>query len=488
MRLTMKLASLIVAAVVLSHIIDGYLSVHREIDLFENDMRNDVRLLGLTLEGLVAHVWQSSGEKTALASIADANEKQNFVDIRWVWISAPPGSPFAPAVPEAKLKKAMLSGNTMLVRRDSSGVRRIYHYVPVNVGTGRSGALELSKNASYADRYIQVTILRTGILTVALIAVTAVIVGIAGVSMVGRPLSELTMKARRIGSGDLEGKVRIRGRDELSVLAATMNEMCEQLAAAIEKMKAESDARIAAIEQLRHADRLKTVGRLASGIAHELGTPLNVVSGRASLIAGGTISADEVTHSANVIKQQVDRITALIRQLLDFARRRSQAKTAHDLRPIVDETLDLLKPQVRKQNCELNVVADDAPVMAPVDPTQVQQAVTNLVVNALQAMPRGGQVQVELHRVRARPRGLQGGEEADYACLTVRDQGVGIPDEIRNHLFEPFFTTKEIGEGTGLGLSIVYGIVAEHGGWIDVESRVDKGTRFDIYLPADPSS
>ena len=121
--------------------------------------------------------------------------------------------------------------------------------------------------------------------------------------------------------------------------------------------------------------------------------------------------------------------------------------------------------------------------MARVDPGQIQQVLTNLVVNAFQAMPEGGRVEVRIRAARTRPPEVPAGPEADYLCIEFEDEGEGIPHEVQSRLFDPFFTTKDVGEGTGLGLSIAHGIVLDHGGWIDVESKPGEGSCFSVYLP-----
>ena len=252
-------------------------------------------------------------------------------------------------------------------------------------------------------------------------------------------------------------------------------------------MRQETAARITALEQLRHADRLKTVGRLASGIAHELGTPLNVVAGRAGLIGSGKLDAEQIAESAAAIKLEADKMTTIIRQLLDFARASTPRKLPVDLRTVVRQTIDMIDSIAEKQKVQLIFAPEADEAVAEIDAGQIQQVLTNLAMNAIQAMPQGGQVQFS-HPTAAsgrRPAPHEGepdGPSAFYA-IEVRDQGVGISEEHMQQLFEPFFTTKEVGAGTGLGLSIAYGIVQEHGGWIDVTSRVGEGSCFTVFLP-----
>ncbi|HEV2969525.1 MAG TPA: HAMP domain-containing sensor histidine kinase, partial [Pirellulales bacterium] len=329
---------------------------------------------------------------------------------------------------------------------------------------------------------------------------------------------ELTEKTRRVAAGDLDGPVNLRSHDELAELGESLNQMCSRLADSQNKIREETAARIAAIEQLRHTDRLNTVGRLAAGIAHELGTPLNVVAGRAGLILSGRLAPDEIGVSAAAIKTEADRMTKIIRQLLDFARAGTPRKATVDLRSVATQTVDLLRGLAEERKVQLCVAASGEPAVAAVDAEQIQQVLTNLVVNAIQAMPDGGEVEIGIGRRAASvleevhgglsptspspltgegrgegvaekkgtvPFAARGSRPGEYYCIKVRDSGVGISPEHRQHLFEPFFTTKGVGEGTGLGLSIAYGIVREHGGWIDVSSEPGKGSCFSVYLPAE---
>ena len=250
--------------------------------------------------------------------------------------------------------------------------------------------------------------------------------------------------------------------------------------------------RVAAVEQLRHADRLKTVGRLASGVAHELGTPLNVIAGRAGMISSGRLSPTEAAQSAEIIRNQSQQMTQIIRQLLDFSRQNSPRRVAVDLSSVIRQTVGLLMPLAEKR--EVTIEADDVStgLVGRIDVGQIQQVLSNLLINAIQAMPSGGVVKIV-----ARRRGLKPGESGpladssddeaatEYLVITIEDEGGGITEEHLDHLFEPFFTTKDVGEGTGLGLSISYGIVQEHGGWIDVQSDVGSGSIFAVYLPAE---
>ena len=239
-------------------------------------------------------------------------------------------------------------------------------------------------------------------------------------------------------------------------------------------------------QQVRHADRLATVGKLASGVAHELGTPLAVVGGRAKRIVRSA-PPPETGDDARIIVEQADRMAVIIRQLLDFARRRGAVKAPADVGALARSTLGLLAPFAAKRGVALRV--DDRTDAAPiaVDAGQLQQALTNLIMNGVQAMSAGGELSVAIERARLTPPAAVGGPEAEYVLLRVVDQGAGIQPEHLAHVFEPFFTTKDVGEGTGLGLSVAHGIVAEHAGWIDVASQPGAGATFTVHLPASGS-
>lgn len=485
MKLARRLTLWLLLGMTAILILSGYLRVKREILLFESDMRHDQHLLGQVLGAAVASVWHRDGEVPARNLIVRANAEERDVHIRWVWLDAPPGSPEAPRLDRAVISD--VAGGREVVRtepRDGRG-GHVYTYVPVEVPAARAGALELGESLTMERSYVRTSIASTVVVTAAMAAVSALLATWLGIHLVGRPLHELVAQARRVGAGDLTPRVEVRHRDEIGELASEMNAMCEHISEANRRASEATEARIATLEQLRHADRLNTVGKLASGIAHELGTPLNVVSGHAKMIATGEISGREIEESARIVALQAERMTLIIRQLLDFARRRDPVRSPANVRACAVQTLTLLAPLAAKRSIALELAAEEPPVTALVDVGQIQQALTNLIVNGIQAMPKGGKLSVGVHREQAVPPADHDGRPGEYLCLWVEDQGVGMTDEVRAHVFEPFYTTKDVGEGTGLGLSVAYGIAREHGGWIGVESEPGRGSRFSIYLPLD---
>jgi signal transduction histidine kinase len=257
--------------------------------------------------------------------------------------------------------------------------------------------------------------------------------------------------------------------------------MSDHLAETRARLSAETEARIATLEQLRHTDRLTTVGRLAAGIAHELGTPLNVIAARAGKIAAAEGGRGPTADYARTIQEQAARMTGVIRQLLDFSRRQGPKLGLCNLRTLAGRTIDLLTPFARKQGVTVELRSSEGAPLTRVDQNQIQQVLANVMLNGIQAMPRGGRLVVSIERAEPPPPGEPG---AQYLRMSIEDQGEGIATQDLPHIFEPFFTTKDVGEGTGLGLSVAHGIVSDHGGWIDVQSEMGKGTRVVIVLAA----
>src|SRR5215470_577860 len=482
MRLARKLTLSMVLGVLVVLSVHAVLTVRSDVAFSEQQIESNAHWTGNTLVKAMARIWPREGQVRALELVEEANEDASLGHLRWVWINAQEDDPYAPRAPKALLGPVALGREVHVHDTNADGEEVLRTYVPAPIQRGRPGAIEVTTSMSLQRQHVRATVRNALVTTVVMAAVCGALALLLGGWFVGRPIRALVGKARRIGTGDLSGPLALGQRDEIGELADEMNAMCDRLAAAADDLAAATEAKITVLEQLRHADRLSTVGKLASGIAHELGTPLNVVTGRARMIAGG-LTAPETREYADIIVVQAQRMTRIIRQLLDFARRRSAHKSPEDLRQVARQTVSLLSPIAEKKGVDVAVVEGDEELLAEVDAAQLQQALTNLIVNAIQAMPQGGTITVSMARERVRPPPDHSGATGSYLRLDVTDQGVGMPEDTMSHIFEPFFTTKPVGEGTGLGLSVSYGIVKEHGGWIAVSSMVGKGSTFSVYLP-----
>jgi two-component system NtrC family sensor kinase len=327
---------------------------------------------------------------------------------------------------------------------------------------------------------------RSAVETAILTAASALLLFFLIYLLVGKPIGKLVQASRQISQGDFSTLPGFSRKDEISELAVEIGTMAKQLQIANERAEHETAARLATLEQLRHIDRLKTVGQLTSGVVHEIGTPLTVILGRARMIQRGEATGDEAKDCARVAVEQTEKVTKTVRQILDFARRESdKERPPKDLSEMAGNMVRLLSPVAVRSGIYLEHEKTDAPTVARVDLSQIQQALANLVMNAIQATKSGGRVVVGISReIMRHPRRSQEKPRL-YLTLFVKDEGEGIPHDMTDKIFEPFFTTKASGQGTGLGLAISKEIVRDHGGWISVDSDAEEGSCFSIHLPAE---
>jgi PAS domain S-box-containing protein len=238
-------------------------------------------------------------------------------------------------------------------------------------------------------------------------------------------------------------------------------------------------------EQFRQSQKMEAIGQLAGGVAHDFNNILTVIHGHASLL-GMTKLDDSAARSARQITQAAERAAGLTRQLLAFGRRQLIQPRRLDLNKTVGNISEMLG-RLLGEDVALQLNYSPVPAMVEADAGMMEQILLNLAVNARDAMPRGGQLNIQIAVVEVDEAHVLRQPEArvgQFVCVSKSDTGCGIPAENLPRIFEPFFTTKEVGKGTGLGLATVYGIVKQHQGWIEVESIVGKGTTFRIYFPS----
>ncbi|MEW6129423.1 MAG: ATP-binding protein [Acidobacteriota bacterium] len=331
------------------------------------------------------------------------------------------------------------------------------------------------------------------LMLLAIVAVTFIIYFLFR-QIVYEPLDKLLAAMTKAEAGNLTIEVPPTSRDEIGMLTQRFNRMLGRIREMTEQLNLEQqhlEARVKASttelaernEQLEEAhlnlyemqrevvklERLATAGQLAAQFAHEVGTPLNLISGHVQLLRARTTD-ERIAKRLDVIGEQIERITAIVRSMLASTRRPKPNLELIDINQMVAQILDATQPTLTLRNVKLQMRLSPSPVYVQADTDQLQQVFINLINNNLDAMPQGGDLSVAVH------------SDETQAVIIVTDSGEGIPREYLDVIFDPMFTTKK-GHGTGLGLTISKEIIAEHNGDIKVESEVGVGTSFFVILP-----
>jgi signal transduction histidine kinase len=310
---------------------------------------------------------------------------------------------------------------------------------------------------------------------------------------IARPIRALIRAARAVGGGDLRQRIEVRHSNEIGELAQEFNRMAESLEEAQRALVEQSAKRLQLEREVQQAQKLVAVGMLAAQVAHEIGTPLNVIAGRAEALGRRLAPDHPDRRQLETIQSQADRIAGIVRDLLEYARPRRPALRAERLPPLLARVVDLVEGRDRDRGVRvrMDVPADLPSVLGDAD--QLQQVFINLLTNALDASPSGGTVRVtEGPEPVLPPDGraavVRGHAEPPVVSVHVLDEGPGVTDEELARIFQPFFSTKH-GHGTGLGLPIVEEIVRAHRGEVEMLSIAGRGTEVIVRLPvASPST
>ena len=284
---------------------------------------------------------------------------------------------------------------------------------------------------------------------------------------------------------NFEHETRSRGRVVLNFRGSSVRRATGDIDGAVLAIEDVTD-RVALAQEVQQAEKLAVVGQLAAGIAHQIGTPLNVISGSAEYLMMESGGEKPRPQELDIIIAQTDRITKLIQQLLNFARPARMELRSLDLGKLLEGLLTLTEHQIAKEG--ISVKAEFGSDLPPIlgDANQLEQAFLNIVINAWHAMPDGGRLSLATRAVPATERHRRVGRAAQLGVeVVIADTGMGIAPENMPKIFDPFFSTKGVGKGTGLGLAISRRIVEDHHGSIDVDSAVGRGTTFSIWLPAE---
>jgi len=375
------------------------------------------------------------------------------------------GEPLDPAI-ETLARRATLTAHEFV----ELGAARIVYVAPLTSDSGQViGAIVVARALDDLAADLARTRWRLIAVVVTFVAVTMAAGLLLGTAYIARPLQTMLDGVAHVRDGDFKARVPLARHDEIGALVDEFNAMVAALGEARQRIERETEVRLRLERGLQGIDKMVTIGQLSAGLAHEIGSPLQVLSGRAAALLARSRDP-EIRRQAEILVEQTMRITRIVGQLLSFSRRRPAVIAACDLARPVAAVLELLDGETRRRGVALELQRDAGHHVIDADDDQLQQIVLNLVRNALAATPTGGRITV---RVEA---------EAGAVRLIVRDTGPGIPPELAARLFEPFFTTRALEGGTGLGLAVVRAIVAEHGGTIT--ARSDAGAEFTVSFPA----
>ena len=344
--------------------------------------------------------------------------------------------------------------------------------LPLRFDSQKSGAVEIVKSLALIEDDIAGARLYWLATTLLLLATIFLVVFIVLQRSLMRSVRALLDGARALGRGDSEYRVQAGNeRNELARLAAEFNRMADNLSQQRRQAETEAENRLYLEKQLRHSERLAAVGRLAAGIGHELGAPLNVIDVRAEQLLSRPDAAQEKRErNLQIIRTQAARITHIVRQLLNLARPYNLHFAPVAVDDLIKSALEPFENDAENGKIKIVLMAE-SDLIVSADRDFLTQVLTNIFQNAVQAMGGAGEMRVEC-------------KNADgFAVINISDTGGSIAPENLDKIFDPFFTTKDIGQGTGLGLAVSRRIVEEHGGLIDAANNAEKGASLTIYLP-----
>jgi two-component system, NtrC family, sensor kinase len=393
----------------------------------------------------------------------------------------------APA-PDDLVRQALNQREPVSSVMDSPSGRILRYVQPFRWPAGRAGAIEVQQTLREMERQFRRAVRATIVSRLVVLGLFVLSIIILTRWSIARPIRALVAAAGAVGRGDLGQRIAVPRQDEIGELAAEFNRMAENLQTANAELVRQAEERLRLEQEVQQAQKLAAVGMLAAEVAHEIGTPLNVISGRAEVLERAVPREHPERRHLDVILSQSERIKGIIHALLDYTRPRRPTLRPEPILPIVGRVASILmdRSQRRGVRLYLELPIGLPPVMA--DPDHLQQVFLNLILNALDVTEKGGAVRIvagpdpELP-AEGRAGIVRGKATAPTLAIHVIDQGKGLTAQELNHVFEPFFSTKGRGQGTGLGLPITEEIVRAHRGEIEMLSIPAKGTEVIVRIP-----
>ena len=484
MSLGTKLTCYLLLGVLVVMGLDLYLSVKRiQADLL-HDVRREIAAISRTLHIAVTLIDRTDTPGPYFtAFVASLSDFENMLDVvfydRAAQVVARSTTLQEDQLPAVDIQQVITTQTPAEGLFRAGRVQRYYRVEPIVTMAGEGiAAMLVLEDFPFFTRVLRERMIVALGATLGLFVVLASIVAVVVRRSIAQPLRTLTRQVEAIGQGHFTHRLPTTRRDEIGRLAQEFDRMCLRLEATYRTLEAENEAKLRLERDLRQSEQLATLGKLASRLAHEIGTPLNVIQGRAEQLLRRENLTEKDRAFLEVIVSQIDRISGFITQLLAPARRSEPHLRVVQLHDIVRRVWEAISDRGAAAHVEVTLELSEVlpPVMG--DPEQLQQVLLNLSVNALQAVGPDGRVAL---RTRFQPDGNL--SPAGHVEVEVADTGPGIPTHDLPHIFEPFFTTKSVTGGTGLGLTISREIVRSHHGEIRVESLLGQGTRFLVSLP-----
>ena len=489
----MKVGTRITA--VTSALVAGTLAVYATFDLRDAARERRERLEKET-ESLASSLragLELQGVSSAISRSAElSREISSFYDDTRVLILPATGA--GPEVAEGSRRRLrdIVEARPLFVR-ETTGQQFVY-VLPLRRPTKAAadgfevaGSIEVSRSLSQLTAAWRDDLFRTLPLLAVIVVVVIVAVMLFARTLVTRPIEKLLHGIDDVARGDLSRVLLSEREDEIGALASRFNDMTYSLRESRAETERSTTAKMKLEERLFQTEKMATIGQLAAEIAHEVGTPLNVIVGRSRAMAKKAQDPEAVTKNAEIVAEQASRITRIIQRLLDIARRKVGAAENGlvNLNQVTLSTMEFLEGRFSAGKVSRTLARAEGLPAVKGDSDQLQQVLLNLLVNAIDAMPGGGQIRVETSLVTRRRPGLEVAPEQPVVVVEITDIGPGIDEASRDKIFEPFYTTKEGRGGTGLGLSVSHGIIKEHDGWIEVDAGPSGvGSAFRICLPA----
>jgi signal transduction histidine kinase len=460
-----------------------YLSLRRTRANLLKDTRQELASISHILQMTVEEAWDEAPEQYFAAIAPEVSSFRNILGVVFYDRNA------QVAVASLSLRNRRLPDvdvrTVIEARTPAEGIfteasgRRYYRVEPLTNSNGEGiGAFLLLEDLPPFTSEFRSRATQTLLNILVLFAAFAVIVSLVIRHSMTQPLQTFARQIEQIGRGHFDRRLQMRRDDEIGRLAQEFNRMCERLETAQRQQLADSEEKVRLARALHQSEKLAVIGQLASRLAHEIGTPLNIIRGRAQQLLQHTPVDERQRALLGTIIAQIERLSRFIRQLLVLARRPELRPRLVRVNEVVRQTWEALGERLPSPDVE--ILLELTPDLPPLwgDPDQLQQVFLNLCVNALQAVGTTGQV-----TLRTQPCSRDSGQVIDGVEVVIADTGTGIAPQDLARIFEPFFTTKGMMDGTGLGLAISREIVMSHRGDIRVESTLGHGSCFIVSLP-----